>query len=240
MDIRDQYSYLKPQPMVWISILGSAAAHAGLIALLIIGGLVKDSGGRENVKITALLKKGKPRDKKLLPRKPPAAAPAPPANARPPKDAKKVDPKAARKTPSRVDYGKDMDSALKGLAKEGGKDPEVGEGSEHGVDEGTALIAEKGNEYMTKVYSAVKGQYSVPEIITERERMFLNAIVVITINARGQIKNLTFEKRSGNQIFDSAIEAAIRRSAPFPPPPPELVDKYSSEGIGIDFDARRL
>ena len=239
MDIRDQYSYLKPQPMVWISILGSAAAHAGLIVLLIIGGLAKESGGREHVKITALLKKGKPRPKDWLPRKPPAAVPAPPATARPPKDAKKVDSKAARKTSPRVDYGKDMASALNGLAKDGGKDREV-EGSPDGVDEGTALIAEKGNEYMTKVYSAVKGQYSVPEIISERERMFLNAIVVITINARGQIKNLTFEKRSGNQIFDSAIEAAIRRSAPFPPPPPELVDKYASEGIGIDFDARRL
>ena len=239
MDVRDQYSYLKPQPLVWISILGSAAAHAGLIVLLIIGGLVKESGGRENVKITALLKKGKPRDKKLLPRKPPAAAPAPPANARPPQAAKKADPKAARKTSSRVDSGQAMASAINDLVKEGGKDEEA-EGSPDGVDEGTALIAEKGNEYMTKVYSAVKGQYSVPEIITERERMFLNAIVVITINARGQIKNLSFEKRSGNQVFDSAIEAAIRRSAPFPPPPPELVDKYSSEGIGIDFDARRL
>jgi protein TonB len=238
MNVREQYAYLKPQPMVWISILGSAAAHAGLIILLIIGGLVKDSGGREHVKITALLKKGKERPKDWLPRKEAAAAPAPPKNARPSKEAKKTDSKA-RKTPSRVDYSRDMGSALASLAKEGAKEDE-GEGSPNGVDEGTALIAEKGNEYMTKVYSAVKGQYSVPEIITERERQFLAATVVITINAKGQIKNLTFEKRSGNQVYDSAIEAAIRRAAPFPPPPPELVDKYSSEGIGIDFDARRL
>ena len=225
--------------MVWISILGSAFAHAVLIVLLIIGGLARESGGREHVKITALLKKGKPRPKDWLPVKPPAAAPAPPKTARPPKDAKKVDPKAVRKTSSRVDYGKDMASAINGLAEEGGKDREV-EGSPDGVDEGTALIAQKGNEYMTKVYSAVKGQYSVPEIITERERMFLNATVVITIDARGHIKDLTFEKRSGKQVFDSAIEAAIRRSAPFPPPPPELAGKYASEGIGLDFDARRL
>lgn len=240
MDIRDQYAYLKPQPMVWISILGSAAAHAGLIVLLIIGGLVKESGGREHVKITALLKKGKPRPKEWLPRKEPAAAPAPPQNARPAKDAKKSDAKkTAHQSSSRVDYSKDMNSALSGLAKEGGREDE-GEGSPDGVDEGTALIAQKGNEYMTKVYSAVKGQYSVPEIITERERMFLNATVIITINARGQIKDLTFEKRSGNQVFDSAIEAAIRRAAPFPPPPEELAGKYASEGIGIDFDARRM
>jgi TonB family protein len=201
---------------------------------LIIGGLAGDSGGREHAKITALLKKGKPRPKEWLPRKEPAAAPAPPKTARPPKDAKDRK-KAAHPASSRVDYSKDMSSALKDLAKD-----EEREGSENGVDEGTALIAEKGNEYMTKVYSAVKGQYSVPEIITERERMFLNATVVITLNARGQIKDLTFEKRSGNQVFDSAIEAAIRRAAPFPPPPPELAGKYASEGIGIDFDARRL
>ncbi len=238
MDTREQYAYLKPQPMVWISILCSAVAHAGLIVLLIAGGLVKDSGTRDRVKITALLKKGKPRPKDWLPRKP-AAAPASPANARPPKDAKKTDRKAARKTSSRVDYSRDMNSALSGLAQEGGKDEEA-EGSPDGVDEGTALIAQKGNEYMTRVYSAVKGQYSVPEIITERERMFLNATVVITIDARGRIENLTFEKRSGNQVFGSAIEAAIRRAAPFPSPPPELVDKYASEGIGIDFDARGL
>jgi TonB family protein len=238
MDIREQYAYLRPQPMVWISILGSAAAHAGLIILLIIGGLVKDSGGREHVKITALLKKGQPRPKDWLPRKEAAAVPAPPKNVRPSKEAKKVDSKA-HNTSSRVDYSRDMASALSGLAKEGGKE-DSGEGSPDGVDEGTALIAQKGNEYMTKLYSAVKGQYSVPEIITERERQFLNATVVITINARGQIKNLTFEKRSGNQVFDSAIENAIRRAAPFPPPPAELADKYASEGIGIDFDARRM
>ena len=238
MNVREQYAYLKPQPMVWISILGSAAAHAGLIILLIIGGLIKDSGEREHVKITALLKKGKERPKDWLPRKPPAAAPAPPKNVRSSKDAKKTDSKA-RKTPSRVDYSGDMNAIMEGLAKEGGKDEEV-EGSPDGVEEGTALIAQKGNEYMTKVYSAVKGQYSVPKVITERERQFLAATVVITINARGQIKNLTFEKRSGNQVYDSAIEAAIRRAAPFPPPPPELVDKYSSEGIGIEFDARRM
>jgi protein TonB len=184
------------------------------------------------------LKKGKPRPKDWLPRKPPAAAPAPPKNVRPSKDAK-VDPKKSRTASSRVDYTKDMNSILKGLAKEGGKDEEV-EGSPNGVDEGTALIAQMGNEYMTKVYTAIKGQYSVPEIITERERMFLNATVVITINARGQIKDLTFEKRSGNQVFDSAIESAIRRAAPFPPPPEELAGKYASEGIGLDFDARRL
>jgi protein TonB len=238
MNVREQYAYLKPQPMVWISILGSAAAHAGLVILLIIGGLVKDSGEREHVKITALLKKGKERPKDWLPRKEAAAAPAPPKNVRPTKDAKKVDSKARKKS-SRVDYSKDMGSALASLAAEGAKEDE-GEGSPDGVDEGTALIAEKGNEYMTKVYSAVKGQYSVPKVITERERQFLAATVVITINARGQIKNLTFEKRSGNQVYDSAIEAAIRRAAPFPPPPAELADKYSSEGIGIEFDARRM
>ena len=134
-----------------------------------------------------------------------------------------------------------MNQALASLTQEGGGKSDVEpEGSPDGVDEGTALIAQLGNEYMTKVYTSVKGQYAVPEIISQRERMFLSAVVVITLDARGNIKDLSFEKKSDNQIFDSAIEAAIRRAAPFPPPPSELVDKYGSEGIGLEFDAKRM
>lgn len=244
MSVRDQYAYLRPQPLVWLFILVSMAVHAGLVGLLIIGGLLKDSRdhSRDRARITALLRKGKPRPKDWLPRKLPAPAPAPTKEVRA-DPSKKAD--ASKKTPvsgsERTDYSKQMSQALASLTKEGGgKSDEEPEGSPDGVDEGTALIAQLGNEYMTKVYTAVKAQYAVPEIISQRERMFLSAVVVITLDSRGNIKDLTFEKRSDNQVFDSAIEAAIRRAAPFPPPPSELVDKYASEGIGLEFDAKRM
>jgi protein TonB len=233
MDVRDQYAYLRPQRGVWLFILGSTAVHAGLVALLIVGGFLKDLGAktRDRARITALLRKGKPRPKDWLPRKPRPLPEAPPRTARPDP---KVKPEPGRKVARHASYKKEIDQALKSLADE------EAEGSPDGVDEGDALVAQKGNEYMTAVYKAVKGQYTVPEIISQRERMFLSATVVITINARGQIKDFDFEKHSGNSVYDSAIEAAIRRAAPFPPPPPELVDRYASEGIGLEFDARSM
>jgi len=244
MGRNEKFSYLKPQPRVWFAILGSALLHAGLVAMLIIGGMIRDSAAntRETAKITALLRKGKPRPKDWLPRKKPAPAPAPPREVRPDKNSKPDPDKRAEKTKARPrkpaeDYTKDMAAALQSLAtqKGGGKGDEEPEGSPNGVEDGNALVAQKGSEYMTKVYKAVKAEYAVPEVISQRERMFLSATVIITVDTRGNLKDFSFEKNSDNPLFDSAIEGAVRRAAPFPPPPPELADKYASEGIGLEF-----
>lgn len=240
MSAEGKYDYLKPQRGVWLAIMGSALFHAGLIMALVIGGLVRESSAnaRDTAKITALLRKGKPRPKKWLPRKLPAPPAPAPHNTRPSKDkqaAKTANNRPAKKRPHH-DYSKDMSSALASLTqKEGGKPDDEIEGSPDGVDDGDALIAKKGSEYMTKVYKAIKAQYAVPEVISQRERMFLKATVVITVDARGRLKDFSFEKHSDNHLFDSAIEAAVRRAAPFPPPPPELADKYADEGIGLEF-----
>ena len=97
MDIRDQYSYLRPQPRVWFAIIGSAVFHAGLVLLLIVGGLIRQGTAdtRDRAKITALLRKGKPRPDDWLPRKLPAPAPAPPKEVRP-------DPKAESQLPTQL------------------------------------------------------------------------------------------------------------------------------------------
>ena len=42
-DIRDQYAYLKPQPFVWLAVLGSALVHLGLVGLLVIGGILEEN-----------------------------------------------------------------------------------------------------------------------------------------------------------------------------------------------------
>lgn len=247
MDAHAQYSYLKPQSHVWIFILGSGAVHAFLIGLMILGGTLKESRSntRDDTKIMAILRKGQPRPKKWLPRKPPApvSKPSVPKNSRPDPSAKPKpsEPSRAIANTTPKNYSKEMQQALSMLGKEGGgKSADPLEGSPEGAEDGTSLIAQLGSEYMTKVYTAIKGQYKLPEIISQRERMFLQATAVITINTRGGIKKLVFEKRSGNSIFDSAIEGAILRAAPFPPPPEELRSKYASEGIGLDFDARSM
>jgi len=246
MSEKSQYSYLKPQYGVWFFILGSAVFHAGLVLLLVIGGWMRDSSAQTNdrARITALLRKGKERPKEWLPRKLPAPKAALPKEMRADPKAK-PDPKskavAAKKKSRPTDYSKDMSAALASLTEEGGgKTDEEPEGSPDGVDDGDALIAQMGDEYMTKIYKAIKVQYSIPEVIPARERMFLSAKVAITIDARGNIKDLTFEKRSGNSFFDSAIEGAVRRAAPFPAPPSELSDSYASEGFALNFHARSM
>jgi TonB family protein len=240
MSVDDKYAYLRPQRGVWLAILGSALFHVGLVMMLIIGGLIRESSAntRDTARITALLRKGKPRPKDWLPRKLPAPGKSAPKEVRPSRDKKASHDKKKRapEKKSQRDYTKDMSSALASLTqKEGGKPDEEVEGSPEGVDNGDALIAQKGSEYMTKVYKAVKAQYSVPEVISTRERMFLRATVVITVDAGGRLKDFSFEKHSDNPLFDSAIEAAVRRAAPFPPPPAELADKYAHEGIGLEF-----
>ena len=229
MDIRNQYAYLRPQQQVWWFILISLGIHMGLVLVLIIGGWIKEhqANSYQRGKITALLRKGKPRPEDWLPRKPAEPAPALPTNVRSDQTSK------ATASNRRRDYSTDMKKAMARL------DQEV-EGSPEGVEEGDSLIAQKGNEYVTKIYKAIKNQYSVPEIISPRERLFLTAVVVIWIDPRGNIRQLKFEKRSDNPVFNSAVEAAIRKAAPFPSPPPELADRYAAEGIGIEFDAKKL
>lgn len=249
MSEKGQYSYLRPQSGVWIFILGSAAFHAGLVLLLVIGGWLRDSSAKTNerTRITALLRKGKPRPKEWLPRKLPAPTPALPKEVRPDPKAKPdpkskaVKPVTAKKKYRPTDYSKDMNAALASLTeKGGGKTAEDPEGSPDGVEDGDALIAKMGDQYMTKIYKAIKVQYSIPEVIPAQERMFLSAKVAITIDAHGNIKDLTFEKRSGNSLFDSSIEGAVRRAAPFPAPPPELSDTYATEGFALNFHARSM
>ncbi len=247
MELYEQYSYLKPQPQVWLFILGSAGVHAFLLGILILGGALKDSNAnlRDDGKIMAILRKGQPRPKEWLPRKPPKAvsSPAIPKTARPDPAAKEKPASSSRPvaTTQPKDYTNEMQQALSMLGNEGaGKSSDPLEGSPDGALDGTALIAQLGNEYMTKIYTAVKNQYKLPEILSQQERMYLQATVVITINAGGGLKKLMFEKRSGNPVFDSAIEGAIQRAAPFPPPPDELRSKYAAEGIGLDFDARSM
>ncbi|MBN2498609.1 MAG: TonB C-terminal domain-containing protein [Deltaproteobacteria bacterium] len=246
MDVRDQYAYLKPQPIVWVSILGSALFHALLVGLLVAGGLLEE--GREPLRqkalLTRLLKKGKKRPQNQLPHKDLRPAPAPaapkpvPAEKAPPRSKPGPD-KSSQ--PVRADYSSQMSSALASLQEHAEKDSKYEpDGDPDGVEEGDSLLKQKGDAYLTEVYKAIKAKYNVPELISDKERMFLRATVVITLTADGRIKDMSFEQRSGKDLFDSAIESAIRRAAPFPPPPPELAAKYSSVGIGLNFKASRM
>jgi hypothetical protein len=65
MNIREQYAYLKPQPVVWVSIFTSACVHLLLIVAFVAGGMYKEKlkPVKQNVMITRLLKKGREKKK---------------------------------------------------------------------------------------------------------------------------------------------------------------------------------
>ena len=247
MQLEGHYSYLRPQRQVWLFITGSALVHAGLLSLLVLGGVLDEmhSRDRDDARITAVLRLGKPRDPKLLPRKleeaPPPAAPAPEQRAQPKPSETQPEPSRAAARPgpqSKIDYTRAMKHAVADLAKENkGEEPE---GSPDGVADGDARVAQLGNEYYTKLYKAIKANYSLPETINERERMYLKATVVLFLDARGHIKEMVFEKKSGNGVFDAAVDRAIRKTAPFPAPPRELAQQYAREGIGFEFEGKSM
>ena len=198
--------------------------------------------------IARLVALGKPRDPHLLPRKesaPPAAAAAPVGPVAPSVAPRKpgsapapVSSKPAPRAPTRQEL---MERAL---AKASGRaepraaatsepDPERA-GQATGSAEGTAESAEEGDAYFTAVHDAILEHYVVPSVISERERMYLQASVLALIGPDGSILKHQFEKKSGNAFFDQALERAIQQSK-LPPPPAELVKSLRDTGVVLNF-----
>lgn len=103
-----------------------------------------------------------------------------------------------------------------------------------GHAEGDSDRAE-GEAYYALLEKRVKDQYKLPATISERERMYLNATVRIFIEANGRISRSQIVQGSGNATFDSALEAAVQRASPVPPPPPHLVKLLAREGVDLNF-----
>jgi TonB C terminal len=229
----------------------------GLHGLLLLAAFVlpKLMGGPPPLRkpiLARLVAQGKPRDQRLMPRKeqppppPPAAsqtAPAIASPAAPPvsSTAKKVAVAPApaqpkRRAPTREEL---MQRALAGVSaspeRERSKEkPEERVGEEDGSPEGTAPTAEEGDVYFAKVQAEILSHYTIPSIISERERMSLKAVVLAWIAGDGKLVRYQFDKRSGNAQFDAALERAIKAST-LPPPPPERARAIRDEGVALEF-----
>ena len=198
--------------------------------------------------IARMVALGKPRDQRLLPRResppPPAAssapAPGPVAPLAPPAAAKapgKGPSQPAQKhAPTRQELMQRALARAAGHAEPVSKeapDPERA-GAATGSPEGTAQSAEEGDAYFTAVHDAVLENYVVPSVISERERLYLSASVVILIGRDGQILKHEFQKKSGNGFFDQALELAIQRTK-LPAPPADLAQSLRDTGVVLNF-----
>jgi outer membrane biosynthesis protein TonB len=84
------------------------------------------------------------------------------------------------------------------------------------------------------VHDAILENYVVPSVISERERLYLSATVLAYIGPQGQILKHEFQKKSGNNFFDQALELAIQRSK-LPAPPADLAKSLRDSGVVLNF-----
>jgi outer membrane biosynthesis protein TonB len=129
-----------------------------------------------------------------------------------------------------------MERALAGAARRTSDekpDPDRA-GEATGSAQGTAASSEAGEKYFGEVEDAIHTHYVVPSVISERERLYLSANVVVYIARDGSIVKHVMTKSSGNSFFDQALELAIQRSK-LPAPPAELAKLVRDEGLEINF-----
>jgi TonB family protein len=226
----------------------SVVAHGALVAAML---LFNWAFGTPKVELNqlpikaSLVRLGKPRDEKLLPRKEevapsapkseevlrPAAPVEPQAVALPSKDvaepakasAKKDGPKDAKKT---------LFDAFTKTAKPG--KPEELEGQTDGDPNGDAAQQE-GERYFGLLNAVVKRNYDVSSTIDEAERRRLRAEVALRIGPGGELLEVDLSKSSGNEQFDSAVLAAVKKAAPFSAPPTHLRDSLKKSGVSFVF-----
>ncbi|MCP3144019.1 energy transducer TonB [Pyxidicoccus xibeiensis] len=241
------------------------ASVVGHIAVLLAAVLYARFSGGPKVDLNAkpinatLVRLGKPRDSKLLPRKeqppppvkevlapkpaPEAPPPAPtPAAVAVPIPGVKPEPSAPQPAPQKGEKtGEDRRKRLFGAFDKTAKaaEPEEQEGAEDGDPDGDSAKAE-GERYFGLLQSQVRRHYNVADTIPESERLHLNTVVAVRLGRAGEVLDVSLTKPSGNDLFDSAVVTAVRKAAPFSPPPDHLRDTLQKSGVNLSFRPNAL
>ncbi len=241
-------SLLRPQPSRLMPYLvGSVVGHAVVVGLFLAFSFAFSGPPMEldqkPIKAT-LVRLGKKREEKLLPRKeeplppPPKAekavevkAPEPAAVKIPTKDAKEA-PKPKDKSDGAKDARKNLFAAFDKTARAG--KVEEPEGEEDGDKNGDAAKAE-GERYFALLQNVVHRNYDVSDTIAEAERRTLKAQVALRIGVHGELLDVKLSKSSGNDLFDDAVMGAVKKAAPFTPPPDHLKDALKKDGVAFVF-----
>lgn len=91
--------------------------------------------------------------------------------------------------------------------------------------------------YATEIYSQIERNWSIPEAFS-KDMGDYEAIVIIRLNTNGELADVRLEKPSGFHPFDESIIRAIKKAAPFRPPP--LVLKEDELEIEIGFHSNEM
>ncbi len=231
----------KVAPFFALSIVGHVAViFVGLIANWVLAPKLIDLDQKPIH--ASLVRLGKPRDEKLLPRK---EEPPPPKEEKAPEPVAipLAAPKAipipnldAKKAPSKDDAKKEAE-AKKRLASAFSKmtalKPEEAEGKADGDPSGDSA-KEEGERYFGMISAQVRRYYDVSNTIPEAERRTLKAEVSMRVSSTGEASEVKIKKGSGNELFDEAVLSAVKKAAPFSPPPEQL-RKVLQGGVTLVF-----
>jgi len=228
---------------MWPAVTVSAVLHAGLVAWAVVRTPPPPIDLEQKPIVAKLVRIGEKRPEEWLPRKPeeppPAAAPpapappvpaaAPPATPTPAPAAPAVPraPAPPGAKPGAPRAGTTLASVLSQVRKE----QQLG-GSPDGDPAGDAERAEEGDRYLALIDREIRANYRVPATLTDRERMQLQAVVVVYVEADGRVSRWRFESRSGSAAFDDALERTLRQVR-LPPPPDAW--PYARTGVAVTF-----
>lgn len=212
--------------------IASIVFHVGLLAAVIVLQWVMDKPRvdlDQKPIMASLVRQGKKRDEQLLPRKEPEAPPPPEEKIPIPTPGVKPEPKPkVTSDKPQPDKKKSLFDAFNKTAK-----PEEAEGEEDGDPNGMSAKQE-GERYYGVIDSALRRHYNMPNTISEAERIRLATTVLIRLDAQGALIDVEVTGSSGNEVFDAAVITAVKKAAPFGPPPAHLRDTVK-KGVPLRF-----
>lgn len=238
----------KPSPLLPF-VLVSIGGHTALVAAVLLLSwfkLTPDVDLNQKPIKASLVRLGKKKDERLLPRKealpppPKEVKAAPKADAPPPVDNKvavavpgvkpqEVKPQEGKKV-------EDSKSKLFGAFDKLGpaKKPEELEGAEDGDVRGDSATQE-GDRYSGLIKAQVQRFYDVSQTISDQERLYLKAQVFFRVARNGSVSDVKLVKSSGNDLFDAAVLGAVKKASPLSPPPAEVGDEFQKDGVVLTF-----
>ena len=236
----------RPEATLLKFLFWSALVHAALFSLALVWAKLHEEPAidldQKPIKAT-LVRQGTPRDEKLLPRieqpppppveqkaPEPVAIPEPPRTVAPAPVAAPAPPKTKQAGEKKADPRQTLMGAFDKMSKSKPDTTGAADGDPHG----DSAVAE-GEAYYARLRSQITRFYDVSDTIPDSERIRLTAQVAVVISPAGQLERARLAKSSGNDLFDSAVMMAVKRAAPFAPPPTHLRDALAKYGVVLQF-----
>lgn len=190
---------------------------------------------------THLVKLGKPRDEKLLPRMPTSAPPPKAEKTAPPKPDEPAPLKPAEapteKQPSAAEILSKFESENTRPDINELIDQRIGEPDDEGQLDGDRMGRELTGSlkasYVQRLIAYIASQQKISSTITDEERVRLKAVLNVQIDGDGNVVKAWVDPSSGNDVYDNDVLAAVKRASPLPAPPLQLRALFSS---GVAFN----